>query len=859
VTPNVNDASSQEARSASALNHPNIITIYDMGNQDGLDFIVMEHVSGKTLDERIPRKGMKLNEALKVAIQTADALAKAHSAGIVHRDLKPTNVMVTEDGLVKVLDFGLAKLTEVGSDEGGTATTLLKTEEGTVVGTTSYMSPEQAEGKPVDARSDIFSFGAVLYEMVTGQKAFQGETKLMTLAAIANREPKSISELVSDAPRDLEKIVNRCLRKDPARRFHYMQDLKVELEELKEDSDSGKLAGMSPPVRTTPQTWAWAGTPVVVLTLAATLWLLRYTGKVPSSSEVELKQRQLTTNSSETPVTAAAISPKGKYLAYSDKTGIFLKLIDSGERHSLGVPTRLRVSNLAWFPDGTKLLATGTVENEKNSSAWTPSILGGSPVKIRDDVGTASVSPDGSLIAFVSGGKEVWLMSANGEEPRRLLPGDGNSTLRSLVWFPSGQRLGYIRVSFEDDMMNVESCDLQGRAGAVGLPKLSQTDIAALPDGKIIYSTARSPWTLSGDPETDRAPLKQSEGSLWKIAMGGLTGSIVGKPKRIISWPGFVLASSLSASRDGKRLVLVKESSDAEIYVGELEENGRRMKPPKRLTFDDHYDFPSGWTADSKAVLFSSDRNGSADIFKQALDQQLAEPIVAGPGNEFDPTLTPDGASLLYFALHTSARMASGEPVSLRRAPIAGGPPQLVLNERGFSIVHCAKHPSDLCVVDQRNQKQLVLYAFDPSRGKGRELMRIDLGSTTASYLWDLSPDGSRIAVVYGEHKDRIRILPLNGGAASEVTVDGWSELDGPGWAADGKSLFVTASSAGSDVLLHVDLEGHAHMLWKQPSSLGGIYGVPSPDGKYVAFPVGANASNAWLIENPEVTDRGKE
>ena len=249
----------QEARAASALNHPNIITIHDIGSEGGIDFIVMEYVAGKTLDQLIPRKGMRLNETLKLAIQMADALAKAHSAGIIHRDLKPTNVMVTDDGLVKVLDFGLAKLTEVESDEGGTRTTQLQTEEGTIVGTVSYMSPEQAEGKKVDARSDIFSFGAVLYEMVTGQKAFQGDSKMSTLAAILKQEPKPISQLVPGIPRDLEKIINRCLRKDPGRRFQHMDDLKVELEELKEESDSGTLAGTPPAVRPTRRPWVWAG------------------------------------------------------------------------------------------------------------------------------------------------------------------------------------------------------------------------------------------------------------------------------------------------------------------------------------------------------------------------------------------------------------------------------------------------------------------------------------------------------------------------------------------------------------------------------------------------------------------------
>ena len=211
----------QEARAASALNHPNIITIYDIGSEGGIDFIVMEYVAGKTLDQLIPRKGLRLNETLKLAIQMADALAKAHSAGIIHRDLKPTNVMVTDDGLVKVLDFGLAKLTEVENDEGGTRTTQLQTEEGTIVGTVSYMSPEQAEGKKVDARSDIFSFGSVLYEMVTGQKGISRRLEDVH----ADRHPAAGTEghqpdWFQTFPSDLERSSIAVCEKSRSRAFN---------------------------------------------------------------------------------------------------------------------------------------------------------------------------------------------------------------------------------------------------------------------------------------------------------------------------------------------------------------------------------------------------------------------------------------------------------------------------------------------------------------------------------------------------------------------------------------------------------------------------------------------------------------
>ncbi|MFN0170316.1 MAG: serine/threonine-protein kinase [Bryobacteraceae bacterium] len=221
----------QEAQAASALNHPNIITIHDLVSDGGADYLVMEFIPGRTLGQLIPRTGMRLNDVLKLAIPIADALDKAHRAGIVHRDLKPGNVMVSDEGQVKLLDFGLAKLTEaLDPDHDATRTIGVETEVGAIVGTVSYMSPEQAEGKHVDSRSDIFAFGAVLYEMVTGRRSFMGDTRMSTLAAILHHDPKPPSEWVDGLPRELERLITRCLRKDPARRFLHMDDLKVALE-----------------------------------------------------------------------------------------------------------------------------------------------------------------------------------------------------------------------------------------------------------------------------------------------------------------------------------------------------------------------------------------------------------------------------------------------------------------------------------------------------------------------------------------------------------------------------------------------------------------------------------------------------
>ena len=224
----------QEARAASALNHPNIVTIYEIESAEGNDFIVMEYVDGKSLDRLIPRQGMPLAEVLRIAIPIADALARAHGRGIVHRDLKPANVVVGSDGVAKLLDFGLAKLVipqEAGEDD-NTATqdrgVLPLSRPGTVAGTVGYMSPEQASGRAVDARTDVFSFGAVLYEMVTGRRAFAGDSSADTLAAILRDHPKNPSEVSPSVPHDLDKLILRCLRKEVDRRFQNMLDVKLD-------------------------------------------------------------------------------------------------------------------------------------------------------------------------------------------------------------------------------------------------------------------------------------------------------------------------------------------------------------------------------------------------------------------------------------------------------------------------------------------------------------------------------------------------------------------------------------------------------------------------------------------------------
>jgi serine/threonine protein kinase len=346
----------QEARAASALNHPNIITVHDISHSGGTDFLVMEYVRGRTIDQLIGRSGMRVSEALRYAIQIADALAKAHSVGIIHRDLKPGNVMLNEDGVVKVLDFGLAKLAE--RDEAADSQTTLTTDagggpksaEGTIVGTLAYMSPEQAQGQNVDARSDIFSFGSMLYEMVTGRRAFAGNSPASTLAAVLKEDPRPPAQLVEAVPKELERIILRCLRKDPARRFHVAADLKVELEEVKEESDSAKVMPKVA-VRYRFRLSTIIGATAILLAAALILlWHSRREVSLPAPTIIPLSAYQ---GQEQDP----SFSPDGNQVVFAwngekqDNWDIYVKVVGSG------VPLRLTVDPAtdrfpAWSADG---------------------------------------------------------------------------------------------------------------------------------------------------------------------------------------------------------------------------------------------------------------------------------------------------------------------------------------------------------------------------------------------------------------------------------------------------------------------------------------------------------------------------
>src|SRR5262249_4615942 len=393
----------------------------------------------------------------------------------------------------------------------------------------------------------------------------------------------------------------------------------------------------------------------VVSLLIAVALLIGIGTAVLSPKPRVLIEQQLTSNSSETPVTAAAISTSGRYLAYADETGIHVRLMATAEMHTVtGVPDS-KIVQLRWFPDETKLLTSVAHVGSVVPSIWSVSIMGGPPSKLADGAEHAIVSPDGSRIAFVGAdAKQIWVMDAGGEQPRRILAMPEEDRVRGLAWSPDGLHLGYVRAHEATDKFErtIEYCNVDGAEHhtLVAEPSLK---------GDLVFLNERLIYTRF-------EPLpRKTDVNLWETRVDQRTGQARGQPRRISNWSGYSVFG-LSVTDDGAHLAFLKGQKQTDAYVADVKPGRPRLENARRLTFDDRNDFPFDWTPDSKAIIFVSDRNGFNGIFKQEIDQRAPEAIVTGPETKWVPGVSADGAWIIYLAFPKDKHFPADEGMFLR-------------------------------------------------------------------------------------------------------------------------------------------------------------------------------------------------
>ena len=588
--------------------------------------------------------------------------------------------------------------------------------------------------------------------------------------------------------------------------------------------------------------WALLGGVSVVALGAALVWAVRVlvTRSSPSSKPT-ITERKLTANSAENPIDGAAISPDGIYLAYSDATGLYLKLIRSGETHKITVAGGSGHLE-GWLPDGAHVLVSRAERPGGTLFLWNVPIVGGAPRKIIDDSWGASVSPDGTRIAFLRGApdlgfpawsRQIWIAHVDGSDAREFATPAPEEIFAAPAWSRDGRHLAYIRVhrGGRDYAMSVNSVELKDLQSVQSRVLFSGTDVADslcwLPDDRLVYNL--------------REEQNPTDSNLWEVQVPEAGKN--SPPVRLTRGSGWI--TDIRATADGHTLQFLRKSWQRHMLVAGLASDGKQLLSARQLTLDENNNIPFSWTPDSKAVIFSSDRNGTGDLFTLALDQSLPEPLVTGPENKFVARLNPAGTELLYQSI--PAQMDA--PRSIFAIPLAGGAPRLVLREKNIVNLQCAQLPSTLCVYGVSTPSKALIRRFDPSTGESSLLAEIPTQGMPAN--WSLSPDGSQLAIIlYRPDQGIIHLRSTSGNTDRDLLVKGRVGLVTVDWAADGRSLFVTSMDRErKTALLNVKLDGSSYLLWKDDKD-SIEWAFPSPDGKLLAINRYTGITNVWSLAN---------
>jgi serine/threonine protein kinase len=859
----------REARSAAAVTHPNVAVVYEVGESEGRVYIAMELIGGRSLRELLAHP-LAVAEALRIANSVALGLAAAHESGVVHRDLKPENVMVTSKGDVKILDFGLAKLHEAGSLTvlGEAKTEQQITEEGRVLGTPAYMSPEQARGETVDARSDVFSFGVVLYEMVAGVRPFRGTTAVAILLAVTTKEPEPLSRVNPDVTPEISSTVARCLEKLAEARYANGQELVDALAgvpvEPRVSRPSSQRKGSSVPTVSllTPEAatvaprgkarWRWGL--VALVGLAATGLSVGYRVRTtslslktapstsPAASDGDrtapspspaLRARRLTGLTRGSLTFDAFLSPDGSQLAYIDSDGVWVQDVAGGERKRLGTPLEQKQGSLSSAPDGKGWLVAET-------HLWLAPFDGGPAHQLPDppwlhtcspqENCTVHVSPDGLRVALRHD-RAIDIEAFDGTTPGKTWPTLSNGP---LVFSPDGKHVAYLEFSLAGATVMVASVDGTASTRLLEAPARSITGAGggalAWPDSHRILLGARD----------------ESEGTcaLREIAVDD-DGRLAAPARDLWVTRGDSLVNLTAA---GGHVAVAIQDSQYQVFVATVNSDGSVVGPPKQLTTS-RSSYAPRWLSNQR-VAFASLRNAGTAIYAQGLDDAEARLLVAPP--------------LIAQASPLKETLRTGELVYARptnpdgglEARLFGSIPgrsehafELLTNQADSFALRCAAGDPSSCVTMEGN-RMLDVSRVDLVTGRKEPRfarMECEYGNGLA-----VAPDDKTVAVTCGD--DRIRFATVAGGPVRTLAITPplLPTLQGVAFAPNGHSLLVTGMNEPINyaAMLAVGPDGHARVVM---SSNRRWFSAPivSPDGKMLAWHEMRFESELWVLDSP--------
>ena len=833
----------REAKAASALNHPNIVTVYEVGEQivpsggsSGgrelrVPFIAMEFVEGKSLRDVLAGGPLSVKKALDVAVQTSEALMRAHEAGIVHRDLKPDNLMIRSDGYVKVLDFGLARVRHPAISASAARTL---DGEYFVVGTASYMSPEQARGKPVDGRSDIFAVGVVLYEALAGRMPFSGDSAVDVLSAILHESPPPLAETAPQVPRDLARTIERCLAKDPDERFQSMRDLSLELKAIRRDFDSGLISSSFArralePARTASfRRLAWSAA-VAAAVLAAGGFALHRSFAAPT-----LRVERLTTSGH---ASGAAVSPDGARVAYvEDGTPRRLMLRERRGSTALVVDTRgIAPAAPAFSSDGLSLYFGG-VDAAGVSSIFREDVLGGAPRKVA--AGYRPVpSPDGRALAYLRDRPgahpsfELCVSGEGGEAPKCVWMAPAPDLLFSFAWSRDAKTIHVGIGSSETGRTRLGLFDPQSGRTALsgGEEAVMVNGFAADPASNDLYFTGSPIYGRGGE-------LCRRHGASTAAVTSGLSdyrGLSIDAAGLVAVTANFRENSNIERvtltgdpGADSARARILTEDNEGDYRPAWSPDGSRIAFPstrtghrsiwtmgadgsdPRELTpARADYGWP-GWSPDGRTVSYSGDRTGNHEVYVQALDGGPARRLTTSKVFNGQASFSPDGSTLFY-----ESADAKGNPV-LDRLDLATGRSETFADEDDeFPSI---SPDGALIAVTSEPEVDREIPVFVIRIADRRRVFQTHVSTTSHFLTW--APDSKAIVAVLREKPEgklNAFRIPLDGSAPARLTdfPEGW-RMNGCALDRTGRELLVVRVKDNSDIVAISPLRGPTLSEW---------------------------------------------